>query len=244
MRDHYDWEKDRDRGHGRMDWDRRPEARRYGNEPRRPDWDRERRWTEPESHDWDRSREEWSRDRDEPRRDWRDWNRTPEGWSTGADPGTRPDWWHDATPRGRNERQRIAEYGGGDFGNQGIWGSQANRTDPGRSSEWNWSQSWGGNGRSDTGHSQRRGFAGRGPKGWSRSDNRIREDINERLTEHPYIDASDIEVQVSQSEVTLTGTVEDRQAKRLAEDIAEGVSGVKEIHNQLRLQPRHETADR
>ncbi len=36
--------------------------------------------------------------------------------------------------------------------------------------------------------------AGRGPKGYRRSDDRIREDVNERLTEHPQIDATEIEV--------------------------------------------------
>jgi len=78
--------------------------------------------------------------------------------------------------------------------------------------------------------------AGRGPKGWQRSDDRIREDVNERLTDHPHIDASEIEVQVQNGEVTLSGTVEERQAKRLAEDIAEAVSGVRDVHNQIRVQ--------
>ena len=41
---------------------------------------------------------------------------------------------------------------------------------------------------------------------------------------------------MSNGEVTLTGTVDDRQAKRLAEDIAESVSGVREVHNQIRVQ--------
>jgi len=77
--------------------------------------------------------------------------------------------------------------------------------------------------------------SGRGPKGWQRSDDRIREDVNERLTDHPHIDASDIEVQVQNGEVTLSGTVDDRQAKRLAEDITESVSGVREVHNQIRV---------
>ncbi|MBZ5581426.1 MAG: BON domain-containing protein, partial [Acidobacteriia bacterium] len=34
---------------------------------------------------------------------------------------------------------------------------------------------------------------------------------------------------------TLAGSVEDRSAKRLAEDLAASVSGVKDVHNQLRL---------
>lgn len=79
-------------------------------------------------------------------------------------------------------------------------------------------------------------FAGRGPRGYQRSDDRIREDVCERLTQHPDIDAVDIEIQVKNGEVTLTGTVEGRDAKRMAEDIAESISGVKDVHNQLRAQ--------
>jgi osmotically-inducible protein OsmY len=46
-------------------------------------------------------------------------------------------------------------------------------------------------------------YAGRGPKGYQRSDQRVLEDVNDRLTEHPEIDANDIEVQVQNCEVTL-----------------------------------------
>lgn len=76
---------------------------------------------------------------------------------------------------------------------------------------------------------------GRGPKGYQRSDQRIEEDVCEQLTQHGHIDASEIEVRVSGGEVTLTGTVDSRQTKRLAEDIVDVVSGVREIHNQLRV---------
>jgi osmotically-inducible protein OsmY len=78
-------------------------------------------------------------------------------------------------------------------------------------------------------------FTGRGPKGWTRSDERIREDLCERLTAHPDVDASEIDIQVSNAEVTLAGTVDERQAKRLAEDIAEAISGVREVHNNIRV---------
>ena len=79
---------------------------------------------------------------------------------------------------------------------------------------------------------------GRGPKGYQRSDERIREDINERLTDDARIDASEIEVQVQNREVTLTGTVRDRNEKRRAEDLAESVSGVSHVQNNLRIGER------
>jgi hypothetical protein len=80
-------------------------------------------------------------------------------------------------------------------------------------------------------------FTGKGPKNYVRSDERIREDVCEQLCYHPYVDASDVEVMVTNGEVTLTGTVDDRDAKRLAEDVAVDVRGVVDVHNQLRLKP-------
>jgi hypothetical protein len=76
---------------------------------------------------------------------------------------------------------------------------------------------------------------GRGPRGYQRSDERIHEEVCERLTQHGLIDASDIMVRVSDNEVTLTGTIDSRRTKRMAEDVADSVSGVRDVHNQLRV---------
>jgi hypothetical protein len=78
-------------------------------------------------------------------------------------------------------------------------------------------------------------YAGRGPRGYRRSDERILEDVNERLTDDGYVDASDIEVSVDDGVVTLTGRVASRAEKRRAEDVAESVSGVTDVSNQLRV---------
>jgi hypothetical protein len=77
---------------------------------------------------------------------------------------------------------------------------------------------------------------GKGPKGYRRSDERIREDVSELLYRHHEIDASNIEVAVSNGVVTLSGTAEDRRSKRLAEDIAHEVSGTVDVQNQIRIQ--------
>ena len=79
-------------------------------------------------------------------------------------------------------------------------------------------------------------YSGIGPKNYKRSDDRILEDVNEQLMRHHLIDASDIEVSVQDGEVTLRGSVDFRQTKRLAEDIVENVSGVKDVRNELRVQ--------
>jgi osmotically-inducible protein OsmY len=77
--------------------------------------------------------------------------------------------------------------------------------------------------------------SGRGPQGYRRSDERIHEEVCDRLTAHGHVDASEVEVQVKDGEVTLTGKVGDRRQKREAENVAEGVRGVIDVHNQLRL---------
>jgi hypothetical protein len=77
--------------------------------------------------------------------------------------------------------------------------------------------------------------SGRGPQGYRRSDERIHEEVCDRLTAHGHVDATEIEVQVKDGEVTLIGKVEDRRQKREAENVAEGVRGVVDVHNQLRL---------
>jgi len=79
-------------------------------------------------------------------------------------------------------------------------------------------------------------FAGRGPRGYRRTDDRVREEICERLTEHPLLDASDVDVEVRDGVVTLTGRVAVRAEKHLAEDIAEEVWGVNDVENRLRVQ--------
>lgn len=76
---------------------------------------------------------------------------------------------------------------------------------------------------------------GRGPKGYRRSDERVREDVNDRLSDDPWLDASNIEVEVKSCEVTLTGTVMSREDKRRAETIAESVSAVSHVQNNLRV---------
>jgi osmotically-inducible protein OsmY len=76
-------------------------------------------------------------------------------------------------------------------------------------------------------------YSGRGPKGYTRTRERILDDVCERLTDHPELDASGIEVDVEKDVVVLRGTVEDRGQKRMAEDVAESVSGVRDIRNEL-----------
>lgn len=80
-----------------------------------------------------------------------------------------------------------------------------------------------------------RGYRGRGPANYVRSDERIRDDANDRLTDDWHVDASRIEVTVENGEVTLNGTVGSRAQKRRAEDCVEDLSGVRHVQNNLRV---------
>lgn len=74
------------------------------------------------------------------------------------------------------------------------------------------------------------------PKGYQRSDERIREDLCERLAHDDRLEVQDVEVQVSGGVVTLTGAVRDRRQKYCVEDIADDIFGVREVHNRIRVQ--------
>ena len=78
-------------------------------------------------------------------------------------------------------------------------------------------------------------YAGMAPRGYRRSDQRILEDVCDRLTDDPYVNPSDIEVKVNDGTVTLSGSVTTREEKRHAEDCVESVSGVRDVSNNLRV---------
>ena len=116
--------------------------------------------------------------------------------------------------------------------NMGVWGDQSHSTDGESTPSW-LRRERGGYWRQY--EANRPHFVGRGPKGYTRSDDRIREEICDRMTEDPALDASEIEVEVTEGEVTLSGSVTSREQKRHAEDIAERIGGVKDVTNQLRV---------
>lgn len=88
------------------------------------------------------------------------------------------------------------------------------------------------------GQPARTGFRGKGPANFMRSDERIRELVCEALTEDDRVDATHVEVRVMAGEVTLMGTLDDRQQKRAAEECVETVAGVRDVQNQIRVVAR------
>jgi osmotically-inducible protein OsmY len=76
---------------------------------------------------------------------------------------------------------------------------------------------------------------GQAPQFHRRSDDRIYADIRELLSSNADLDASDVELHVESGEVTLTGTVDSRDARWLTEDLANSVAGVREVNNRLKV---------
>jgi osmotically-inducible protein OsmY len=98
----------------------------------------------------------------------------------------------------------------GSYGSRGTVGTEPNTND------WN-NANWSGD-------------------GWATaSDQDIENEICRRLTQAGNVDASDIEVTVSQRVVTLSGTVDSRQSKREAGTIADSIPGVEDVNNNLRI---------
>lgn len=79
-------------------------------------------------------------------------------------------------------------------------------------------------------------YRGKGPKNYKRARERILDDVAVALTREPELDASDITVDVNdERDVILGGEVGHKADKRLAEDLAADVRGVRDVHNHIRV---------
>lgn len=250
---------ERDERYRGMDREREGREGWRGMDMRGMDRDREEgRWRHI-GRDWERGGrdEDWRRSMED-RDMWRgqmggmgqDWRRM--GIRRDTQPGGGQDW------RETEPYQGQGTYGGGYGGGYGGERWQGGRS--GYGGEGRYGGGYGGEGRyeRDRDEDERGGFMGRvgegirrffggeqddrgphygkGPRGYRRSDERIREDVCERLSDSPWVDASEVDVRVQDAEVTLTGTVQDRREKRMMEDIVERIPGVKDVHNQIRVE--------
>jgi osmotically-inducible protein OsmY len=154
-----------------------------------------------------------------------------------------PDWeqehfnpYYESRWGGNRERERFGGlnrgYGGGGIGYGG--GSSYGQSFGGPGFGAGAAGSYGGTmGNSEYG--MRESFAGRGSRTYQRADERIKDEVHERLARHPAIDAQELDVQVQNGEVTLSGNVVTRYEKRLAEELAEEVFGVRNVQNTIRV---------
>lgn len=74
-----------------------------------------------------------------------------------------------------------------------------------------------------------------GPRGYVRSDERIREQICERLADRADIDAADVSVAVNDGRVTLEGSVPHRQMKHRIDALCDDSPGVRGVDNRIRV---------
>lgn len=79
-------------------------------------------------------------------------------------------------------------------------------------------------------------FRGKGPKNYTRSDEKIKDDVSEALYRNTHVDATRIEVHVSKGIVTLKGFVSDRKQKKEAERAIDYCAGVVDVFNEIHVQ--------
>ncbi len=233
--DDYSW-RDNERGYGQMEG-----------------------WREEDYGQFDTAGQSYSRDREAAR----DWGRDP-SYARRNEYRSGPAGYGSARPdygRYRPEARGFASFTGNDFGGRDFSTPRytASRAyspygygAPAPSREYrDYRGTWGGDGRSwfdrasdtvagwfsdDDDERYARGYRGRGPSGYTRSDERIMEDACDALTEDWGVDARQISVAVNDGEVTLDGTVPSREQKRRAEDCVDDLSGVRNVQNNLRVQ--------
>ena len=208
----------------------------YGNNyggNRESDYDSRRMWrnTSGSGHgqeQW-RNTENYNRGNE---RDWQDWRYRDV--STGNDYGNR----NRSSYGGQHNRGQESMYGGdtSNYGNANQGGYDRGWWDRTRDEVSSWFGDDDAERRRRVDRQKTGTNRGKGPKGYERSSERIREDVCERLSYDDQVDASDIEVKVNGNEVTLDGTVDSRDARHRAEDIIESIPGVTHVQNNLRVQ--------
>lgn len=165
-------------------------------------------------------------------------------WQRGSSGGVGASGQYGGSQRGGQDWQRASS--GGSYGTGGSYGGR-DYLDEGRvqfgrggGSESDWSGAYSqygrqGQGGTMGGYGQQMHRQKRGPKDYQRTDERIREDLCERLWQSHHIDAQDVSVQVKDGKVTLDGTVPDRHMKHAIEDMADECWGVKDVENRIRV---------
>jgi hypothetical protein len=234
-------------------WEDRPGERREGGR----DWERWRREQEARGG---REHEPWAEHGEgryaQGREDWREadrdrWGESREDWRGAGE----PDWrgsesWRGSEYGGRPGEVRDPQWERRTYGAYGAYGPRSYER-PGRDRPWlepspdrrqgqetrglvEWEDrgplAW----LRDKTRDMRNRRRARGPKGYSRTDERIEEDVCERIARSG-VDADEVEVKVENREVTLTGSVSSREEKWWLESLADDVFGVEEVHNRLRV---------
>ncbi len=82
----------------------------------------------------------------------------------------------------------------------------------------------------------------RGPRGWVRPDERILDELCERIV-RAGVDASDLAVEVRDGEVSLEGDLATREERRYVVDLAERTLGVTVVSADIRVREAGEVEE-
>lgn len=77
-------------------------------------------------------------------------------------------------------------------------------------------------------------MSSRGPRGWVRSDERILDELCERIV-RAGVDASGLVVEVEDGGVSLEGELGTREERRFVVDVAERILGVAGVYAEIRV---------
>lgn len=86
--------------------------------------------------------------------------------------------------------------------------------------------------------------AGKGPKGWTPDDFRLRDEVSDRLMQDRLLDARGIEVAVDDGVVTLSGEVPGASDVDHAAMLARQAPGVRDVRNDLKVVAGPRAVDR
>lgn len=226
--------------YGNSDWDNRRGYGNMGNQQGQGNDSNRRQWQQSSNEGYGQGRQDWGRGRVDTfnddggqhgsygntgyggtgygNRDYNDYGK--------RDRSYRQSNWNDS--QGYNANRGDMNYGNRGEGDRNWWDRAKDKVS-------SWLSDDDDNNRRNQGREYMGGHRGKGPSDYRRSQDRIKEDICDRLTDDDRVDASHIRIQMEDDAVILSGTVNSREEKRRAEDLVESISGVRNVENRLRV---------
>lgn len=130
-----------------------------------------------------------------------------------------------ATASGFGQRFHAPTSGYDDYEAESLYGRGFDEGD--------WSRTWQRGARGSAVRTRGDDHRGRAPEGYRRSDQRLLEEISERVRDDPYVDGRSISLAVHEGIVRIDGEVEARWVKHHLEHIAARCFGVEDVDNRV-----------
>jgi hypothetical protein len=81
----------------------------------------------------------------------------------------------------------------------------------------------------------KKNYYGLGPKGYKRSDMRLKDEACLLMNQDPILDSTNIQIDVLNNVIYLRGIVDSRRDKKRAEVLVEDIYGIEDVQNQLKI---------